>query len=233
MIRAKILAVDQDQGAYEPLKPGLSQHGYEIHTTATPAQALALAGAHAYQAAFISLALLNDQSLVTGLQAAIPELPFILTLSPEHTQSVSPQVLKNTVNAIGKPLALDWVCLVLDRTMELVTLRTRVRQQRQAWDVSRLLQITPAPPEGHAPPPGALSEVLAQKLLQIVPNLEIVGRGSLHRAVLSYVEKLLLTIVLAECRGNQVKSAELLGINRTTLRKKIHDLKLSIPCDTT
>jgi len=54
----------------------------------------------------------------------------------------------------------------------------------------------------------------------------------LHRAVLSYVEKLLLTVVIHECRGNQVKAASILGINRNTLRKKIHEFGLSFPHST-
>jgi two-component system nitrogen regulation response regulator GlnG len=58
--------------------------------------------------------------------------------------------------------------------------------------------------------------------------MEALGRGSLHRAVLSYVEKLLLTVVLTECHGNQVKSAEILGINRNTLRKKLRELEITL-----
>jgi DNA-binding protein Fis len=57
----------------------------------------------------------------------------------------------------------------------------------------------------------------------------VVGRGTLHRAVLSHVEKLLLTIVLNECRGNQLRSADILGINRNTLRRKLRDFGISHP----
>jgi two-component system, NtrC family, nitrogen regulation response regulator GlnG len=46
--------------------------------------------------------------------------------------------------------------------------------------------------------------------------------------VLAHVEKLLLTFVLNECRGNQLRSAKILGINRNTLRKKIGDLHISV-----
>jgi DNA-binding protein Fis len=77
--------------------------------------------------------------------------------------------------------------------------------------------------------PLRLEEALVRRLRALMPSLELLGRGSLHRAVLSYVEKLLLTVVLHECRGNQVKAASILGINRNTLRKKIHEFGLSIP----
>ena len=105
-----------------------------------------------------------------------------------------------------------------------------VRRQRQdelSWQKSCLrAEGVEAQSEGS---PGSLSESVAHKLRAIVPSLAVLGGSSLHRAVLSYVERLLLTIVLTECRGNQVKSADILGINRNTLRKKIRELGLSVP----
>jgi len=48
----------------------------------------------------------------------------------------------------------------------------------------------------------------------------------LYDRVLQEIERPLLCIALAECQGNQLRAAELLGINRNTLRKKIRDLGL-------
>jgi two-component system nitrogen regulation response regulator GlnG len=61
-----------------------------------------------------------------------------------------------------------------------------------------------------------------------VRHFEVLGRGALHRALLSHMEKLLLTVVLGECRGNQVRAADILGINRNTLRKKIREFGIAI-----
>lgn len=50
--------------------------------------------------------------------------------------------------------------------------------------------------------------------------------AGLYDRVLQEIERPLLQITLAECRGNQLRAAELLGLNRNTLRKKIRELGL-------
>jgi two-component system, NtrC family, nitrogen regulation response regulator GlnG len=51
--------------------------------------------------------------------------------------------------------------------------------------------------------------------------------GLYHR-VLREVEYPLISAALAATRGNQIKAAELLGVNRNTLRKKIRDLDVHV-----
>jgi two-component system nitrogen regulation response regulator GlnG len=42
------------------------------------------------------------------------------------------------------------------------------------------------------------------------------------------VERPLINIILQQTRGNQVRTAEILGINRNTLRKKIKTLDIMV-----
>ncbi len=50
----------------------------------------------------------------------------------------------------------------------------------------------------------------------------------LYDRIVQEVERPLLSICLAATRGNQIKAAHLLGLNRNTLRKKIKDLGLEV-----
>ncbi len=51
--------------------------------------------------------------------------------------------------------------------------------------------------------------------------------GLYHR-ILKEIEVPLLTAALAANRGNQIRAADLLGLNRNTLRKKIRDLDIQV-----
>ena len=227
MVYAKVLAVDQDQAAYEAMLPELSRHGYELHPVNTPAKAIALATAHDYHAAFVSMTLLDVDVLLTDLRDTIPHLPIILATSAEHN-GIPAQILKLATNVVGKPLSLDPMRLMLDHTLELATLRAQLREERQMLNLNNVLQIVHGDANGaDLQMPGLWPETLVSGLHRLVRSAKDVGNGSLYHSVMSCFERLLLAIVLAECRGNQVKSAALLGINRNTLRKKIAALGLA------
>ena len=50
----------------------------------------------------------------------------------------------------------------------------------------------------------------------------------LYDRILQEIERPLISICLAATRGNQIRAAHLLGLNRNTLRKKIRDLELEV-----
>jgi two-component system nitrogen regulation response regulator GlnG len=52
--------------------------------------------------------------------------------------------------------------------------------------------------------------------------------AGLYDRILREVERPLITISLAAARGNQIRAAQLLGLNRNTLRKKIRDLGVEV-----
>ena len=50
--------------------------------------------------------------------------------------------------------------------------------------------------------------------------------NGLYDRILHEMERPLLSICLEATRGNQIKAAELLGLNRNTLRKKLRELDI-------
>jgi two-component system nitrogen regulation response regulator GlnG len=50
----------------------------------------------------------------------------------------------------------------------------------------------------------------------------------IYERVLREVERPLITLCLGATRGNQIRAAALLGLNRNTLRKKIRELDIPI-----
>ena len=72
----------------------------------------------------------------------------------------------------------------------------------------------------------SLRELLEQKLAEIIGMVTAVeGSHNLYKEVMKQTETVLLKLVLAET-NTQLAAAQLLGINRNTLRKKIKELKL-------
>ncbi len=54
------------------------------------------------------------------------------------------------------------------------------------------------------------------------------GPSDIYEQVLAEIERPLIRMTLAATRGNQIKAAAMLGLNRNTLRKKIRDLDISV-----
>ena len=83
--------------------------------------------------------------------------------------------------------------------------------------------------EEDAPADEDLSEsverFLAKYFAEFGDNLPPPG---LYHRILKEVEYPLIGAALAATRGNQIKAAELLGVNRNTLRKKIRDLDVQV-----
>ncbi|NDU85033.1 MAG: Fis family transcriptional regulator [Ferrovum sp.] len=71
-----------------------------------------------------------------------------------------------------------------------------------------------------------LSACIRRMVKEYFHHLEGERCSSLHEMVLNSVEKPLIDVVLAQCDNNQTRAAEILGMNRTTLRKKMQRYQL-------
>jgi two-component system, NtrC family, nitrogen regulation response regulator GlnG len=72
----------------------------------------------------------------------------------------------------------------------------------------------------------ALEDIVRKKLASFLSKWDGYEVEDLYDAVMKRVEKPLLELVLDRTRGNQIRAAKMLGINRNTLHKKIKELKV-------
>ncbi|MBI0535010.1 nitrogen regulation protein NR(I) [Roseomonas sp. KE2513] len=94
-------------------------------------------------------------------------------------------------------------------------------------------ELAEAEPGPGAPPAPASAETLEQAVERHLATFMSAQRDGLpvrdlYERVLAEVERPLLRLALANTRGNQIKAAAMLGLNRNTLRKKIRELELPV-----
>jgi Fis family transcriptional regulator len=72
-----------------------------------------------------------------------------------------------------------------------------------------------------------IAECVRKSLERYFKDLDGTKPRSIYNMVLKNVERPMLEAVLDHADGNQTIAAEMLGINRNTLRKKIQALKIT------
>lgn len=73
-----------------------------------------------------------------------------------------------------------------------------------------------------------LRRLVERKARALLLDVQAAGTGEIYHMILGEVERLLLQVVLDETDGNQLRTADLLGINRNTLRKKVRTLGVEV-----
>jgi len=86
-----------------------------------------------------------------------------------------------------------------------------------------LAQASSSPSRAPAPLAHAVSDSLGDYFRALNGH----APANLYDVILAQVEPPLLKATLAYCRGNQSKAADVLGLNRATLRKKLTQYKIT------
>ena len=142
-----------------------------------------------------------NQELETSVAGVTPEAMALLTQYswPGNVRELENTILRAAVLAPGRMLT--------------------------ATDLS-LPEEEPVLPENF--PDLSFEEVVRRRLRTYFQRTSALETSDLYEIVINQVEKPLIELTLEYTSGNQLKAAELLGINRNTLRKKITDLKIDV-----
>ncbi|MEN9856375.1 MAG: hypothetical protein RLZZ157_1501 [Pseudomonadota bacterium] len=86
-----------------------------------------------------------------------------------------------------------------------------------------------APALAQSGDPNDLESVARLAIAKLIAKSMASGQnmGALHDLVVAAVERPLFELALRETRGNQIKAAEILGLNRNTLRKRLASLEIA------
>ena len=92
-----------------------------------------------------------------------------------------------------------------------------------------LAETAPAAATSEIPANEGMGQAVERHLREyFAAHKDALPAGGLYDRVLREVERPLILLTLAATRGNQIKAAQLLGLNRNTLRKKIRELDIQV-----
>ena len=121
--------------------------------------------------------------------------------------------------AVGVLEAQPWRGNV--RELRNVVFRAALLSREERIDAATVRQLLAERPAAEASPAGDFAGALAHWLGKAEP-----APGTLYHGALAAFEKPLFEHALRETGGNQLRAAQLLGINRNTLRKRLDDLQI-------
>ncbi|MCX5724788.1 MAG: hypothetical protein NTX84_09835 [Nitrospirae bacterium] len=150
----------------------------------------------------------------------------------KDASALSKETAKCTFDAIiveSKPSSSAGAASIpatIDLTHTLVITGSRTVLKR----TSKLIQVAARQKAAEATGKDALSleDYLEWKMGDFVKGMRSGSGRNLHPMLINAIERPLITMALQETKGNQIQAAELLGLNRNTLRKKIKDLHIPV-----
>jgi DNA-binding protein Fis len=147
---------------------------------------------------------------VSTLQKELPRHRFDAVVLESHGGQEQMGALIEHLD-LSRTICIRGSKAVLKKTLKTIQLMNQPSslQQSKARDVS-------------------LESYLEVKMGEFVTGMRNGSAKNLHPILISAVERPLITSALRETGGNQIQAAELLGLNRNTLRKKIVTLHISL-----
>ena len=168
---------------------------------------------------------------VPALRDRVEDIPLLAThfLEKADSGAGAPHALSEAAVKIFANYTWPGNVRQLEHAMRQLALTSRAVEITAA-EASQIIGGQPGPEPtratGNGEKLGASVERHIKRYFELHGNM--LPPPGLYQRILREVEAPLLEVALAATSGNQAKCAELLGINRNTLRKKITDLEIEV-----
>jgi two-component system, NtrC family, nitrogen regulation response regulator GlnG len=129
--------------------------------------------------------------------------------------------------ALARLAAYPWPGNVAE--LKSVARRLVLRVPRSRVEAGDIDEVLPVVAERVPLEDLSFEDLVKAKLKGLMARIDGYPVDDLYEKVLARVERPLFDVVLAHTGGNQVKAAELLGLNRNTLRKKLQEMGIQGP----
>jgi two-component system nitrogen regulation response regulator GlnG len=162
---------------------------------------------------------------VPPLRERRPDIPELIDFFTQKiNQELGTHILGLTPEAADALMRHPWPGNVRELENTLMRASVLARGRTIVLDDLALSGARPSGP-GAEPPP--LEAAIHHYVRELLRDGGTVRPRDLHATVLGTVERPLFAAVLEATGGNQLRAAEILGLNRNTLRKKLTDLGIT------
>ncbi|MEP6934593.1 MAG: helix-turn-helix domain-containing protein [Nitrospirota bacterium] len=165
---------------------------------------------------------IQSQFKHTLKDASVTVAKYAATLPKDVTSRTFDAVIVELKSGSSPGISAIPAHIDLTHTVVIVGSRTALKR------ASKFMQVTARQKavEANGNEAISLEDYLEWKMGEFVKGMRNGSGRNLHSMLISAIERPLITRALQETNGNQIQAAELLGLNRNTLRKKIQDLHI-------
>ncbi|MFZ3091375.1 MAG: helix-turn-helix domain-containing protein [Nitrospirota bacterium] len=228
MPKERLLVVSSDNATYQKINKALKKKVAEIVHTRTPIETISELEKTSFTGIFIDVGdkKIKGSRIIEKIDAHSDSAIIIYIFPRTQINQASRVIDRPFYNYLLKPFHPAEAAMLFSRAERFDALNKEVQRLKphsktasaEGRDAGHDQQA-----ENH---PSSLEGFIEERLNRFVKKLNGTKGANLYNMIITEIERPLISLAIKETKGNQIKAANLLGINRNTLRKKIQELKI-------
>lgn len=229
MPKERLLVVSSDNATYQKINKALKKKVAEIVYTRTPIETITKLDKGRFTAIFIDVGdrKIRDSRIIEKLDAHSDSALIIYIIPRTQVNQISMVIDRPFYNYLLKPFHPAEAAMIFNRAERFDALNKELLRLRPHLKAASGNSKDTAPDQQIEKLPSSLEGFIEERLNRFVKKINGAKGTNLYNMIITEIERPLISLALRETKGNQIKAANLLGINRNTLRKKIQELKIT------